>query len=121
MRSPARHLLALALAVATLVLSVAVSEDPPPPYVVTAIDYHYHDAHPTFPIALGRNLVVTNAGRNVHNVTIDSIGFSDDVAPGGRLTIEDVGTRLGGPGEYVFVCRYHQDRGMGGVIVIAGG
>jgi hypothetical protein len=41
------------------------------PYVVTAIDYHFHDAHPSLPIRLGQAVQFSNQGRNPHNVTIE--------------------------------------------------
>lgn len=95
------------------------SADPDGPYVVSAIDYHFHDAHPTFPIGPDRDLVVKNVGRNLHNVTIPALGYSQDVRPGQELTIVDVAERLGAPGRYRFFCRFHRDRGMKGLIVIA--
>jgi hypothetical protein len=95
------------------------SADPEGPYVVSAIDYHFHDAHPTFPIGPDRDLVVKNVGRNLHNVTIPSLDYSRDVRPGQELTIADVAERLGAPGRYAFFCRFHRDRGMKGLIVIA--
>ena len=113
---------AIAVAALTVVLFFALTRGSvQPPYVVTAIDYHFHDAHPSFPIGPGRDLVVRNAGRNVHNVTIPAIGYSEDVAPGEELVIGDIASRFDGPGRYTFVCRYHQDRGMSGVLVIAEG
>jgi plastocyanin len=87
------------------------------PYVITAIDYHFHDAHPTFPIGPGRDLVVKNAGRNVHNVTIPALDYSRNVRPGRQLVIPDVASRLD-PGRYTLVCRFHADRGMTGTVVI---
>ena len=87
MRSSSARLLALAAAVATLVLVAALSGSEPRPYVVTAIDYHFHDAHPTLPIGPGRDLIVRNQGRNLHNVTIPALGFSRDVRPGGEVVI----------------------------------
>jgi hypothetical protein len=95
------------------------SADPEGPYVVSAIDYHFHDAHPTFPIGPDRDLVVKNVGRNVHNVTIPALGYSQDVRPGQEVTIADVAERLGAPGRYQFFCRFHRDRAMKGSIVIA--
>jgi plastocyanin len=118
-RSPAARLVLLALAVAVLVLAGALLGAVSQPYVVTAIDYHFHDAHPTFPIGPGRDLIVENAGRNVHNVTIPALEFSRDVRPGDRITIEDIADRLE-PGRYPLFCRIHlQAFGMKGVIVIA--
>ncbi len=108
-------------AVVTVVMAAALVRTEPGPYVVTAIDYHFHDAHPTLPIGPGRDLVVKNVGRNVHNVSIPALGFSENVRPGDRVTIEAIGDRLA-PGRYPLVCNIH-DRsfGMTGTIVISSG
>jgi plastocyanin len=118
MHSSGGRLMLLAAAVVSLLLAAALLVSEPAPYVVTAIDYHFHDAHPTFPIEMGRDLVVENQGRNLHNVTIPALGFSRDVRPGASLTIAQIGDRLV-PGRYELFCRLHRDRGMTGVIVIA--
>ncbi|HJU57867.1 MAG TPA: cupredoxin domain-containing protein [Actinomycetota bacterium] len=118
MRSTPVRLMLLVVCVTAVVGSAFALQSDPAPYVVTAIDYHFHDAHPTLPIGAGRALVVKNEGRNVHNVTVDALGFSRDVRPGARLTIDDISDRLA-PGRYVVMCRYHVDRGMTGTIVIA--
>ena len=120
MSSPALRLLALAVAVLGVVLAAVLLREEPLPYVVTAIDYHFHDAHPTFPIGPGRDLVVKNVGRNLHNVTIPALDISTDVPPGGELTVEDIAARLGS-GSFELMCRYHEDRGMTGVIVTIDG
>jgi plastocyanin len=120
-RSPALRLLALGAAMSGLALGLLLAGEEEPPYVVTAIDYHFHDAHPTFPIGPGRDLVIKNAGRNRHNVTIAALDYSMDVAPEGQLVIEDVAARFGRAGRYPFVCLIHEDRGMSGTIVIADG
>ena len=120
MRTPAVRATLLAVAVGVVALAAIFLRERPSPYVVTAIDYHFHDAHPTFPIAPGRDLVVKNAGRNVHNVTIPALDISSDLAPGQTFTVDDIAGRLE-PGRYELVCRIHEDRGMTGVIVIAGG
>jgi len=116
----ARGILAVA-AVAVVALSPAVwrTTTARPAYVVTAIDYHFHDAHPTTPIGPGRDLVVQNDGRNVHNVTFPGTTYSEDVAPGHRLVIRGIAAFLGGPGEYPLFCRFHESLRMTGVIVIA--
>lgn len=108
----------LVAATITLVLVALLMGTPPRPYVVTAIDYHFHDAHPTLPIGPGRDLIVKNQGRNLHNVTIPALGYSRDVRPGDQLTIGDIAGRLA-PGRYIMYCRIHRSRGMSGVIVIA--
>ena len=119
MRSPVVRLLVFLVCVAALVAGAVLLTLEPGPYVVTAIDNHFHDAHPTLPIGGGRDLVVRSQGRNLHNVTIDALGFSGDLRPGERITVEDITERLE-PGSYVLVCRYHEDLGMTGTIVIAG-
>ena len=93
------------------------SPSPTGPYVVTAIDYHFHDAHPSLPIALDRMVEVNNQGSNIHNVTFDGAGYDENVRPGTRLVI-DPQELFGKPGRYPFVCRFHGDRGMTGVLVI---
>jgi len=105
-------------ALIALVLFAVLMGTPPRPYVVTAIDYHFHDAHPTLPIGRGRDFIVKNAGRNLHNVTIPALGYSRNVEPGDQLEIDDIADKLA-PGRYVMFCRIHRDRGMSGVIVIA--
>jgi plastocyanin len=119
-RSPVARVIVLVAAVAAVAIPAVVLQAEPRPYVVTAIDYHFHDAHPTFPIAPGRDLVVKNVGRNRHNVSIPALAFFRDVAPNGQVTIEDIGSRLA-PGRYELICRIHLDRAMTGVIVIAAG
>ena len=118
MRSSAGRLALLAAATIALVLVAVLMGTPPRPYVVTAIDYHFHDAHPTLPIGPGRDLIVKNQGRNLHNVTIPALGYSRNVQPGDELEIDDIAAKLA-PGRYVMFCKIHRDRGMSGVIVIA--
>jgi plastocyanin len=91
------------------------------PYVVTAIDYHFHDAHPSLPIELDRAVQFSNQGRNPHNVTIEGTAYDGTVRPGERITIEPIGSLLSSPGRYPFVCRLHADRGMSGVLVVVSG
>ena len=88
------------------------------PYYVTAIDYHFHDAHPPVPLRVGRELVFANESSNVHNVTIPGTSFSKDFLPGRLISIDPVGSLLSKPGRYKFYCQYHLDRGMKGTIVI---
>ncbi len=91
------------------------------PYVVTAIDYHFHDAHPSLPITLDRPLQFSNQGRNPHNVSIHGTDYDRTFQPGMRITIDPVGTLLERPGRYPFFCKLHADRGMSGVLVIEDG
>ncbi|HYH27752.1 MAG TPA: hypothetical protein VEA19_03125 [Actinomycetota bacterium] len=93
--------------------------DPRKPYVISAIDYHFHDAHPTPRLSRERELVVSNQGSNIHNVTILGTDYSRDIEPGERIDLGRVGDLLGTPGRHSFVCTYHLDRDMTGVIVVA--
>jgi hypothetical protein len=95
-------------------------DDPSLPYGITAIDYHFHDAHPTRPLGMTRTVVVTNEGSVVHNVTIPGTSIDKNLKPGQRLMIPDIGRKLGGPGYYPFFCDLHVPQGMAGVIVIKG-
>ena len=88
------------------------------PYVVTAIDYHFHDAHPSLPIAVDRAVQFSNQGRNRHNVTIEGTDYERTIQPGQRITIDPIGSLLPAPGTYPFVCRLHADRGMSGVLIL---
>jgi hypothetical protein len=88
------------------------------PYVVVAVDYHFHDAHPSKPIALGRPLEISNQTSNVHNVTFVGLDFDRNVRPGKELRIDPIGDLVQEPGRYPFVCKFHEDRGMTGVLVI---
>jgi plastocyanin len=88
------------------------------PYVVTAIDYHFHDAHPSLAIPLNQAVQFSNQGRNRHNVTIEGTAYDRTIRPGRRITIDPIGSLLPDPGRYAFVCRLHADRGMSGVLVL---
>ena len=90
------------------------------PYVVTAIDYHFHDAHPSFPIPLERAVQFSNQGTNLHNVTFPGTDFDRMIRPGRRLTVDPVSSLVGEPGRYPFYCKLHTDRGMTGVLVVTG-
>ena len=88
------------------------------PYVVTAIDYHFHDAHPSLAIPVDRAVQFSNQGRNPHNVTIEGTAYDRTIQPGERITIDPIRSLLPEPGRYAFVCRLHADRGMSGVLVL---
>jgi hypothetical protein len=99
-----------------------VSELPQPttgPYVSVAVDNHFHDIHPedNIEIAANRPFVIRNDGRNLHNVTIETIGFDFDIRPGRQIYLEPVGQELG-LGEHTIVCKYHSDQGMTGKITV---
>ena len=96
------------------------SDDPSLPYGIVAIDYHFHDAHPSIPIAPSRDVTFTNEGSVLHNVTFPELGFSKDLPIGSTFTMRRLGEKLGGTGTYTFYCKYHNDAyGMAGTIVIS--
>ena len=98
------------------------SDDPSNPYGVVAIDYHFHDAHPTLPLAPDRDVTFTNEGSVRHNVTFPELGFSRDLRVGATFTLTQLGDTLGGPGEYTFYCAYHNEAyGMAGTVIIGSG
>ena len=95
------------------------SDDPSVPYGIVAIDYHFHDAHPSIPLDPSRDVTFTNDGAVTHNVTFPELGFSKDLPVGATFTIRNLGEKLGGAGTYTFFCNYHYAAyGMGGTIVI---
>jgi hypothetical protein len=93
-------------------------DDPSLPYGIVAIEYHFHDAHPSRPLLPERTVVFSNQGTVKHNVTFPQFRFSKDFAVGRTITIEHLGEKLGGPGEYTFFCAYHQTLGMVGTVII---
>jgi plastocyanin len=93
-------------------------DDPSRPYVVTAIDYHFHDAHPSRLLSPEREVVISNQGSNVHNVTFEGTTFVRDIQPGERLSLGPIGELLNEPGRHTFACKYHLDRGMRGVLLV---
>jgi len=116
------------IAIALVIFGVAVGggrgapvAQAAPVWVVSAVDYHFHDAHPTPHLALNETLVVTNYGMNQHNVTIPGIGYSANVAPGKSLVIRNIGARLGGNGRYLMYCAYHRDLGIPPSAACSGG
>jgi hypothetical protein len=99
---------------------ITQADDPTQPYYIVAIDYHFHNAHPTIPLGVDREVIFESDAMNLHNVTIPSIGYSKDLRVGGQIVIPHIGSLLSQPGRYTFYCKYHVDRGMAGVIVISG-
>jgi plastocyanin len=102
----------------TLPAIIQQPDDPSQPYGIVAINYHFHDAHPSLPLLPNRTVTWTNDGSVLHNVTFPTIGFSRDFRVGATFKIADLGRKLGGPGTYTFYCKYHQTLGMVGTIII---
>jgi plastocyanin len=97
-----------------------VDRSPNEPYPITAIDYHFHDAHPSLPISPDRAVVFVNRSRNIHNVTLIGTDYSRDLPVGDELLIDPISSLLPEEGVYDFFCSYHRDRDMVGVLVIEG-
>ena len=114
----AAAVLGMAFALAGCTRDAAPPAPSPRPYVVTAIDYHFHDAHPSLPIVRDRPVVFKNVGRNPHQVTIPELGYARELPVGEELQLESVAALGGGAGRYPFFCSYHRDREMTGVLVI---
>ena len=110
----------LAALVAALLLAgcSGATARPEGPYVVTAIDYHFHDAHPSAPIRLDRALQFSNQSAHTHNVTIPGTAVDRNFRSGVRITFDPVSSILPEPGSYPFYCKLHRDRGMAGTIVV---
>jgi hypothetical protein len=93
-------------------------DDPNKPYVVTAIDYHFHDAHPSRLLSPRREVIISNQGSNVHNVTFEGTNYARDIQPGERLSLGPIGRLFDEPGPQRFACKYHLDREMRGVLLV---
>lgn len=84
----------------------------------------YEFVHPCFAVSSTQGLQLVNSGSATHNLSIGeavdiSIGeaVDIDVEPGERVNTEPLGEILA-PGEYDFACKYHEDRGMIGQIIV---
>ena len=99
--------------------AVRTITDPPGPYVSVAVDNHFHDIHPIDHKTIDSDtaFIVRNEGRNLHNVSIQGTEVNRDIAPGEEFALRPVG-RLGPPGTYTIICKYHASSGMTGEITI---
>ena len=61
-------------------------------------------------VRVDQELVVTNAGRVTHNVTVAGT-YDQDLEPGTSFATVNVGGSLQ-PGTYDLVCQFHEARGM---------
>jgi plastocyanin len=79
---------------------------------LVAGDFFFEPTVLTGPAGEAVILEVTSQSQNIHNVTAGE--FDQDLATGQTVEVE-----LGFPdtGTLVFVCKYHQDRGMAGALV----
>ncbi|MBI4261649.1 MAG: cupredoxin domain-containing protein [Actinobacteria bacterium] len=68
--------------------------------------------------AAGQEVVLSNEGQALHNLTIEGTDVDVDVSAGATET-EDVLEGLA-PGSYDIVCKYHVAEGMTGTLTIEG-
>lgn len=64
-----------------------------------------------------QSLTLTNAGNLDHNFTIQGTELSTDVGPGEDEETDEVGDYVEA-GTFRFFCRFHEDAGMVGTIVV---
>lgn len=64
-----------------------------------------------------QGVAVANAGNLDHNFTIQGTDLSVDVEPGQDEETDEVGNYVGA-GTFKFYCRFHEDDGMVGTIVV---
>lgn len=76
----------------------------------------YEFVHPCFAVSSTQGLQLVNSGSATHNLSIGE-AIDIDVEPGERANTEPLGEILA-PGEYDFACKYHEDRGMIGQIIV---
>jgi plastocyanin len=72
----------------------------------------------TLTATAGQQLTVNNTGAAIHNVSIAENNVDFDIQPGESET-EDAFEGLA-PGDYEFVCKYHESLGMVGTVTITG-
>jgi plastocyanin len=84
------------------------------PAQVVMQDYEF--VHPCFAVSSTQGLQLVNSGSATHNFSVgESVDI--DVEPGEQVNTEPLEEILA-PGEYDFACKYHQDRGMIGQIIV---
>jgi plastocyanin len=92
---------------------VSAPEGAPAP--VTTMDNFFEP--PCIAVSSEQSVAVTNAGNQDHNFTIQGTDLSVDVEPGEDEETEEVGDEVAA-GTFKFFCRFHEDAGMVGTIVV---
>lgn len=92
---------------------VSAPEGAPAP--VTMMDDFFEPA--CVAVSSEQGLTLTNAGNLDHNFTIQGTELSTDVEPGEDEETDEVGDHVGA-GTFRFYCRFHEDAGMVGTIVV---
>jgi plastocyanin len=92
---------------------VSAPEGAPAP--VTMMDNFYEPS--CVAVSSEQSVALTNAGNLDHNFTIQGTDVSLDVDPGEDEETDEVGDAVQA-GTYRFFCRFHEDQGMVGTIVV---
>ena len=92
---------------------VSAPEGAPAP--VTMMDNFFEP--PCITVSSEQGVALTNAGNQDHNFTIQGTDLSVDVEPGEDEETDEVGDEVGA-GTHKFFCRFHEDAGMVGTIVV---
>jgi plastocyanin len=92
---------------------VSAPEGAPAP--VTMMDTFYEPN--CVAVSSEQSVALTNAGNLDHNFTIQGTDVSFDVEPGEDEETDEVGDTVQA-GTYRFFCRFHEDQGMVGTIVV---
>jgi plastocyanin len=79
---------------------------------IEAGDFYFEPTVLTGPAGEAVVLEVVSGGQSVHNLTVDEV--DQDMAAGESVDVE---LTFPDSGTLVFVCKYHQDRGMAGALV----
>jgi plastocyanin len=79
---------------------------------IEAGDFYFEPTVLTGPAGEAVVLEVVSGDQSVHNLTVDEV--DQDVAAGESVDVE---LTFPDSGTLVFVCKYHQDRGMAGALV----
>ena len=92
---------------------VSASEGAPAP--VTMMDTFFEP--PCLAISSTQQITITNAGNLDHTFTVADGDIDVVVEPGEEATTDETGTDLSA-GTYRFICRFHEEAGMVGTLVV---
>lgn len=86
-----------------------------PTVTLTEADFQFSPAN--LVISKSQGLTISNQGPSLHNFTVQGTQVDIDVQPGSTDNLEAIGQAVP-VGEHPFFCKYHQARGMVGVITV---
>jgi plastocyanin len=99
--------------------SQSPSGQPSPPggttVTLTQADFQFSPAN--LVISKSQGLTISNTGPSLHNFTVQGTQVDIDVQPGSTDNLEAIGQAVP-VGQHPFFCKYHQARGMVGVITV---